>query len=64
VFPAINNNVGLCAQKEKDLRKIIVTTWITLDGFLAGSKGEMDWVMVDQASEGCIQTSGDFDTSR
>ena len=34
--------------KEKNLRKIIVTTWITLDGFLAGPNGEMNWVMVDQ----------------
>ena len=31
------------------MRKIIVTTWITLDGFLAGPNGEMNWVMVDQA---------------
>ena len=30
------------------MRKIIVTTWITLDGFLAGPNNEMDWVMVDQ----------------
>jgi dihydrofolate reductase len=26
------------------MRKIIVTMWITLDGFVAGPKGEMDWV--------------------
>ena len=31
------------------MRKIIVTTWISLDGFLAGPNGEMNWVMVDQA---------------
>ena len=31
------------------MRKIIVTTWITLDGCLAGPNGEMDWVMVDEA---------------
>ena len=31
------------------MRKIIVTTWITLDGYLAGPNGEMNWVMVDQA---------------
>lgn len=30
------------------MRKIIVTTWITLDGYLAGPNGEMNWVMVDQ----------------
>ncbi|MDA4116762.1 MAG: dihydrofolate reductase family protein [Thaumarchaeota archaeon] len=26
------------------MRKIIATTWVTLDGYMAGSKGEMDWV--------------------
>ncbi|HLZ58995.1 MAG TPA: dihydrofolate reductase family protein [Ktedonosporobacter sp.] len=26
------------------MRKLIVTMWITLDGFIAGPKGEMDWV--------------------
>ena len=26
------------------MRKIIVTMWITLDGFIAGPNGEMDWV--------------------
>jgi dihydrofolate reductase len=26
------------------MRKIIVTVWITLDGFIAGPNGEMDWV--------------------
>jgi dihydrofolate reductase len=26
------------------MRKIIVTMWVTLDGFIAGAKGEMDWV--------------------
>ena len=30
------------------MRKIITTTWVTLDGFIAGSNGEMDWVMVDE----------------
>lgn len=30
------------------MRKIIVTTWITLDGYLAGPNGEMNWVMVDE----------------
>ena len=29
------------------MRKIIVTMWVTLDGFIAGSNEEMDWVMVD-----------------
>jgi dihydrofolate reductase len=26
------------------MRKIIVTMWVTLDGFIAGPSGEMDWV--------------------
>jgi dihydrofolate reductase len=26
------------------MRKIITTTWVTLDGFIAGSNGEMDWI--------------------
>ena len=26
------------------MRKIITTTWVTLDGFIAGPNGEMDWV--------------------
>jgi dihydrofolate reductase len=26
------------------MRKIIVTMWITLDGFIAGPNGEMDWI--------------------
>ncbi|HET8840120.1 MAG TPA: dihydrofolate reductase family protein [Ktedonobacteraceae bacterium] len=26
------------------MRKVITTTWITLDGFIAGPKGEMDWI--------------------
>jgi len=38
----------LSTEKEKNLRKIIVTTWITLDGFLAGPNGEIDWIMVDE----------------
>ena len=31
-----------------NLKKIITTTWVTLDGYIAGPKGEMDWVMVDE----------------
>jgi dihydrofolate reductase len=31
------------------MRKIIVTMWVSLDGFIAGPNGEMDWVMVDEA---------------
>ena len=30
------------------MRKIITTTWITLDGFIAGPNEEMDWVIVDE----------------
>ncbi|MHB8598498.1 MAG: dihydrofolate reductase family protein [Ktedonobacteraceae bacterium] len=26
------------------MRKLIVTMWVTLDGFVAGPNGEMDWV--------------------
>ena len=26
------------------MRKIIVTMWMTLDGFIAGPNGEMDWI--------------------
>src|SRR5260370_31139398 len=47
--PDCNENISLYTYKENGMRKIIVTTWITLDGFLAGPNGEMDWVMVDQA---------------
>jgi dihydrofolate reductase len=49
IFPTSNKNVSLTIRREKNLRKIIVTTWISLDGFLAGPNGEMNWVMVDQA---------------
>ncbi len=30
------------------MRKIIVTTWITLDGYISGPNGVMDWIMVDE----------------
>ncbi|HEX8037328.1 MAG TPA: dihydrofolate reductase family protein [Ktedonobacterales bacterium] len=26
------------------MRKIVTTTWVTLDGFIAGPNGEMDWI--------------------
>ena len=29
------------------MSKIITTTWVSLDGFIAGPNGEMDWVIVD-----------------
>lgn len=31
------------------LRKIIVTMWVTLDGFIAGPNDDMSWVRVDDA---------------
>src|SRR5438270_2965882 len=52
-FLTINENRSLRAgrviqKKESSLmRKVIVTMWVTLDGFIAGPNGEMDWVMVD-----------------
>jgi dihydrofolate reductase len=30
------------------MRNIITTTWVTLDGFIAGPNEEMDWVIVDE----------------
>jgi len=44
------------------MRKIITTTWITLDGFIAGPNGEMDWVIVDEEMgkyEGDIVSAAD-----
>ena len=32
------------------MRKIIVTMWVTLDGFIAGPNNEMDWVIADEAN--------------
>ncbi len=29
------------------MRKIIVTMWVSLDGYIAGPNGEMDWIMVN-----------------
>lgn len=26
------------------MSKIITTTWVTLDGYIAGPSGEMDWI--------------------
>ena len=26
------------------MRKILVTEWVSLDGFTAGANGEMDWI--------------------
>jgi dihydrofolate reductase len=33
--------------KENRMGKIITTTWVSLDGFIAGPDGEMDWIIVD-----------------
>lgn len=44
------------------MRKLITTTWISLDGFIAGPNGEMDWIMVEDemgAYEDAIVTSAD-----
>lgn len=30
------------------MRKIITSTWVSLDGFIAGPNGEMDWVQVEE----------------
>jgi dihydrofolate reductase len=35
-------------KEKKSMRKIITTTWVTLDGFIAGPNEEMDWVIVDE----------------
>src|SRR5438067_1949562 len=35
--------------KEVDMRRIIVTMWVTLDGFIAGPDHDMSWVRVDDA---------------
>jgi dihydrofolate reductase len=34
---------------EVPMRKVIITMWVTLDGFIAGPNGEMNWVTVDDA---------------
>jgi dihydrofolate reductase len=30
------------------MKKLIITNWITVDGFIAGPMGEMDWILGDQ----------------
>lgn len=30
------------------MRRIIVTMWLTLDGFVAGPQDEMDWLLIDE----------------
>src|SRR5689334_21063117 len=44
------------------MRRIITTTWISLDGFIAGPNGEMDWILVEAEMgkyEGAIVSSAD-----
>lgn len=46
------------------MRKIITTTWVSLDGFIAGPNGEMDWIgeIYDEAMgkyEGDLVSSAD-----
>jgi dihydrofolate reductase len=31
------------------MRKVIVTMWVTLDGFIAGPNNDMSWIRVDEA---------------
>jgi dihydrofolate reductase len=38
----------LCNSKTKHMRKIISFMHISLDGFVAGPNGEMDWIKVDE----------------
>lgn len=33
------------------MRKIIVSMWVTLDGFIAGPNNDMAWVIADEAKE-------------
>ncbi len=33
------------------MRNIIVSMWVTLDGFIAGPNNEMDWVIADEAND-------------
>jgi len=34
---------------EVSMRKVIVTMWVTLDGFIAGPNDDMSWIIVDDA---------------
>ncbi len=37
--------VGPCStDQENGMRKVIVSMWVTLDGFIAGPNNEMDWI--------------------
>src|SRR5204863_719851 len=31
-------------EKGNSMKKIVVTMWMTLDGYIAGPNGEMDWI--------------------
>jgi dihydrofolate reductase len=43
--------------EENDMRKIVTTTWVSLDGFIAGPGNEMDWV-----GRYYDETMGDYET--
>jgi dihydrofolate reductase len=43
-----NSNQPETAKKYKHMRKLISFMHISLDGFVAGPKGEMNWITVDQ----------------
>lgn len=48
---------------EKHKPKLIVTMWITLDGFIAGPGGDLDWIMGDdEMSDYEIALIGKVDT--
>ena len=37
------------------MRKIISFMHLSLDGFVAGPNGEMDWIKVDEVPKGCLR---------
>src|SRR5690242_8628153 len=43
-----NDSSIIHTMKEIQMGKIITTTWVSLDGFIAGPNGEMDWIIVDE----------------
>jgi dihydrofolate reductase len=45
------------------MKKLIMTNWTTLDGFIAGPMGEMDWILGDdQLADYEIGMVSDADT--
>ncbi len=45
-------------EEEHHMRRIVTTTWVSLDGFIAGPNNEMDWV-----GRYYDQTMGDYETA-